>query len=289
MKVRVVTESGGCLTQEQGKQYDIDILPMQIYIGDKTYDDGIDITTEGLFDIMDTGAYAMTSQPKPARARALFEQYVKDGVTDVVAVHMSPGLSGTRALVESTGREYGIKVHTMDTYTTLAVEGYWAKAARELVETGVDPDEIVRRLNVSIEKSKGYLEPYDLNHLAKGGRLTPFAAKFAGMLQIKPICEVSYRTQGKVGMRAKVRTMTKSVKTAVKFCCEDVDDPDKYVFFLMDSRNPEGKEVARQELKKYFPTAVWQEDVLSPVINAHAGMKSVAMQYAPIVEGTTVR
>ena len=29
MKVRVVTESGGCLTQEQGKQYDIDILPMQ--------------------------------------------------------------------------------------------------------------------------------------------------------------------------------------------------------------------------------------------------------------------
>lgn len=289
MKVRVLTESGSCLTQEQAKQFDIDVLPMQIFIDDKAYDDGIDLTPDGLYDIMDTGAYAMTSQPKPARARALFEQYKADGITDVVAVVMSPGLSGTLALVESTAREFGIHIHTTDIYTTLAIEGYWAKAARELVEKGVNPEEIIRRLKASIDKSKGYLEPYDLNHLAKGGRLTPFAAKFANMLQIKPICEVSYRTKGKVGMRSKVRTMTKAIRKAVQYCCEEVDDPDHFVFYLMDSRNSEGKEIARDELKKIFPTAVWQEDVLAPVINAHTGMKSIGVQFAPIVEGTSVR
>lgn len=289
MKIRVVTESGSCLTQKQAKEWDIDVLPMQIFINDKSYEDGYDIDTEALCDMMETGSYAMTSQPKPSRVRKLFEKYKDSGVTDVIAIHMSPGLSGTRALVEATGKEFGIRIHTTDTYTTLAVEGYWAKAARELVSKHISPDEIINRIADSIAKSRGFLEPYDLNHLAKGGRLTPFAAKFAGMLQIKPICEVSVRSEGKVGMHSKVRTMKRSIQRAVRICGEEIEDPDQYVFYLMDTRNPEGKQIAIDELHKVFPTAAFQVDVLSPVIAAHAGMNSIGIQYAPIVKGTTVR
>ncbi|MBB5183727.1 DegV family protein [Catenisphaera adipataccumulans] len=292
-KVRVVTESGGCLTRKQAADLDIDILPMQIFIDDKSYDDGVDLDAQGLYDLMEDGSYAMTSQPKAALAEELFAKYKKEGVTDVIAVNMSPGLSGTNALMLSTGKQFDIPVYTTDTFTTLAIEGYWTKAARQLVEQGVEPEEIIRRLAASTTRSCGYLLPYDLNHLAKGGRLTPFAAKFANMLQIKPICVVSIDTKGKVGMSEKVRTMKKAIRRTFELCQKGIaerngDDYHDYVFYLMDSRNPEAMAYGEELMAKFFPDVHYNKDVLSPVINCHTGMKSFAIQYAPRVEGTTI-
>ena len=74
----------------------------------------------------------------------------------------------------------------------------------------------------AIENSSGYLIPNDLDHLAKGGRLTPMAAKLGGLLKIKPILEVSKNTEGKVGVYEKVRTQNKAIKKAVEKIAEDV-------------------------------------------------------------------
>ena len=112
-------------------------------------------------------------------------------VTDVVLITLSSCLSSTNSTVTAALQSHGLKVHTLDLYTTLAVEWYAANAAAQLAAAGVAPEEIIRRLQEAIDDSKGFLIPEDLDHLAKGGRLTPMAAKLGGLLKIRPILEVS--------------------------------------------------------------------------------------------------
>lgn len=62
---------------------------------------------------------------------------------------------------------------------------------------------------------RGFLIPEDLDHLAKGGRLTQWLLSLQ-ILKIKPILEVSKNTEGKVDVSIKYRTMSKAIKKAVK-------------------------------------------------------------------------
>lgn len=57
MRIKVVTDSGGLMTCEQAKAVGIDYLPLQVTIGDKTYLDGVNLTTSYLYDEMEKGLF----------------------------------------------------------------------------------------------------------------------------------------------------------------------------------------------------------------------------------------
>lgn len=230
MKIRVLTESGCGLTKQEANDLGIDFLPLQVQIEDKTYLDGVDLTVDELNSFLERGFMPQTSMPPLGDIEALLESYKKDGITDVILITLSNGLSGTNQAIQASGKWHGVKIHTLDIYTTLGVEKYLVLSAQKLVEQKIHPEEIISRLKESVEHSRGFLIPEDLDHLAKGGRLTPMAAKLAGMLKIKPILEVSKNTEGKVDVFDKVRTMSKAIKKAVKVVSKDANAQD-YEFY----------------------------------------------------------
>lgn len=187
MKTRVVTDSGGGISQQQARQLDIDYLPLQVMIDEKTYLDGVDMDAEFLYDQMEQGAMPQTSQPPLGMIEELMNQYEEDQVTDIILITLSSGLSGTNESICAAAKRHGLTIHTLDIYTTLAMEGYMAQAAKKLVDQGCTPEQVIARLQASVEQSAGYLIVEDLQFLAAGGRLTPMAAKLGGMLKIKPI------------------------------------------------------------------------------------------------------
>ena len=282
MKVRVLTDSGCGLTKEQAQQYHLDYLPLQVIVENKTYLDGIDLTTEQLYDLIDKGYLPQTSMPPLGMIEELFDQYKKDGVTDVIAVTLSSGLSGTNQAIQASAKWHEIKVHTLDIYTTLSVEKYLAISAAKLNDKGYVPDEIVNRLKAVLDHSQGFLIPEDLDHLARGGRLTPMAAKLAGMLKIKPILEVSKNSEGKVGTCEKVRTMAKAISKAAKGAKEAGD----CVYFVLDSAAEENAKLCVEELQNLIGKDVTIErDPICSVIAAHTGLGSVAYHYCKKVKG----
>ena len=185
MNVRVMTDSGSGLTKAQAEALGMDYLPLQVTAGDSTYLDGIDLTTDRLYDMLEAGDMPSTSLPPLGIVEELAEKYEEEGVTDVVLITLSNGLSSTNSTVTAALESHDINVHTLDLYTTLGVEWYAAQAAVQLAAAGVAPQEIVTRIAEAIEDSKGFLIPEDLDHLAKGGRLTPMAAKLGGLLKIR--------------------------------------------------------------------------------------------------------
>ena len=287
MNVRVMTDSGSGLTKAQAEALGMDYLPLQVTAGDSTYLDGIDLTTDRLYDMLEAGDMPSTSLPPLGIVEELAEKYEEEGVTDVVLITLSNGLSSTNSTVTAALKSHDINVHTLDLYTTLGVEWYAAQAAAQLAAAGVAPQEIVTRIAEAIEDSKGFLIPEDLDHLAKGGRLTPMAAKLGGLLKIRPILEVSKASEGKVDVWDKVHTTSKAIKKAAEHIQESLTPGKDYVFFVLDSRNPEGAALAAKGLEENGPVKILEQP-LCAVIASHTGMQAVGLQYIPKIEGVEV-
>lgn len=286
MKAKVVTDSGSGLNQKQADALGIGLLPLQVVIDNDQYLDGVDLDTETLYKMLEQGKMPTTSQPPLLLEEELFEQLQNEGVTDLIAINLSNGLSSTNQIVQATAKRLGMNVHTLDIYTTLGVQQYLVKAAVQLLEQGKTPEEIIEILKAAVDKSAGYLIVEDLDHLAAGGRLTPMAAKLGGMLKIKPILQVSKASEGKVDLFDKVRTLSKALKKAADQVQSELDPETDYEFFIMNGLNDAGAVQAHALLKEMD---VKDEQIhtldMFPVIACHTGLGCVGYQFIPKIEG----
>lgn len=286
MKAKVITDSGSGLTLKEANDHNIGFLPLQITVDGELFLDGYNLDPEELYQHMEEGKMPTTSQPPLLMQEDLFESLQKDGVTDLILVNLSTGLSGTNATLQATAKRLGMKVHTLDICTTLFVQKYLALAAAKMLEEGKEPEEIIAVLQDAADHSAGYLIPDDLDHLAAGGRLTPMAAKLGGMLKIKPVLEVSPKTQGKVDVYQKVRTFSKAVKKAVEQIKEDMDPNREYEILITSCRCDQGVEAAVAAVQETLPETVSIHiDPLYAVIAVHTGLGSLGIQYVPKIDG----
>ena len=104
MKVKVVTDSGCGLSQAQAEHLGIGFLPLQVNVDSQQYLDGVDLDTQTLYRLLQEGKMPTTSQPPLYLEEELFEQYKKEGYTDLVAVNISSGLSSTNEVVQATAK-----------------------------------------------------------------------------------------------------------------------------------------------------------------------------------------
>ena len=109
MKVRVLTESGCGLTKQEAQALGIDFLPLQVQIEDKTYLDGVNLTVEELNSFLERGFMPQTSMPPLGDIEALLESYKNNGITDVILITLSNGLSGTNQAIQASGKWHGVK------------------------------------------------------------------------------------------------------------------------------------------------------------------------------------
>ncbi|TDW25785.1 DegV family protein with EDD domain [Breznakia blatticola] len=278
MKIAVLTDSGCGLTKEQVEAKGLYFLPLQIIDGDNVYLDGVDTTTEQIFQMLEDGKMLKTSLPPIGLVEEMLEKMKEDGYEHLIFVPLSAGISGTMQAVKLAADNVGLPITCFEIYTTAFIQMYIAESAKRLVDEGLDIEEIKTRIQASIDDSNTFLIVENLDHLAAGGRLTPMAAKLGGMLKIKPILKLNESSGGKVDQHAKVRTMSKAIKQAVDTFLERGID-DSYVIAILHV-NADEAGVLMKEL--YFDTVQTDMKVfglLAPVIAAHTGTGAIGLQY----------
>lgn len=287
MKAKVITDSGSGLTQKQADALGIGYLPLQVLIDETQYLDGVDMDTQKLYEFLDEGKMPTTSQPPLLLEEELFESLKNEGVTDLIVISLSNGLSSTNQIVQATAGRLGLNVHTLDIYTTLAVQQYLVIAAKQLLDAGKSPEEIIEILKAAVDESAGYLMVDNLDHLAAGGRLTPLAAKLGGMLKIKPVLRVSKETAGKVDTFDKVRTFHKAVARGVEQVKAGMKEGVEYELFVLNGNAGESALAAQEAMQALQPGSPVHMLDMFAVIACHTGLGSVGVQYIPKIEGVT--
>src|SRR5205085_11205528 len=99
------------------RELDIRTLPLGVSFGAESYVSEVDLTPEQFYEkIKDPKAKPTTSQPSIGDTRAGFEQAVKDGYKDILALSVAPELSGTYSVMSTTaGQIIGANIEVVDT------------------------------------------------------------------------------------------------------------------------------------------------------------------------------
>lgn len=279
MKIAVLTDSSAYLTKDQQEKDHIDVLPIPIIWGNKTYRDMVDIGYEEFYKkLSNEKELPTTSQPSPGDLQKKIEQYIEQGYTDVIVITLSSGISSYYSTVQSIAKdENRIKIHPFDSKITCAGEADYAMLAGHLVEAGADIDLIMHDL-ADLQKTMDVrFMVDDLSHLKRTGRLSNAASFVGSLFKIKPILSMDVQDQGKISAIAKER----QTKRAYRHVQSDFDNltnmPYKIQCTIFDSLAPDKKKEWIEDYSAKFPKYKFDESIIGPVVGVHVGQGTMSM------------
>ena len=277
MKTAFVTDSGTGKTVEELAKDGIYSVPLQVSYDNKNYQDLEEISIDEVYGLMQKGTMLSTSLPSLGKIEELFEDLKSQGYERIFAVPICSGLSGTINAMELSARNVGIAFDYVDSCVTAVVQEYMIKLAKKQYEAGKTIEEIKELLNKVVESTQTFILPSDLQHLKRGGRLTPLAAALGGLLKIKPILKINKETSGKIDVADKVRTMHKAMDVVIKMLKEKQVD-DSYMITIAHADSPEEADVYMEKVNAAFPGAKKQLIKLVAVVGVHTGRGCQAIQ-----------
>ena len=192
MTIRIVTDSVSDLPLSVAEANGITVLPMHVTIGNETYRDGVDITADRFYSLLeDLPELPITSQPPVADIQEVYRGLLEQG-HQIVSVHMSGKLSGmvnfATAAKTSLGAEAQIEI--VDSRLAGGAQGLLAVDAAEWSGNMTDHHELARRVERAIPGYTGFVLVDTLKYLERGGRIGKAQAFLGGALQVKPIMSI---------------------------------------------------------------------------------------------------
>lgn len=280
-KIAIITDSNSGITQKQGEELGIYVLPMPFTINEETYFEDINLEAEKFYQEQADGSDILTSQPSPETVMGLWDKLLNEGYEEIVHIPMSSGLSGSCQSALMLAQDYDGKVQVVNNQRISVTQRQSAMDAKTLAENGYHADEIREKLEEDKFNSSIYIMLDTLYYLKKGGRITPAAAALGTILRLKPVLQI----QGeKLDAYAKARTteqgksmMVKAIKSDMENRFDGLTDGTGYHIAMAHTQNPEAAEAWREEVLKEFPAAEIYMDRLPLSIACHIGPGALAI------------
>ena len=280
MKIAIATDTNSGITAMEGEKLGVFVLAMPVNLEETIHYEGIDITSEQLYDAMRQHQDVSTSQPSPGQLMELWDGILAKGYDEIVYIPMSSGLSGSCQSAALFAQDYDGRVQVVDNHRISVTQKESVISALRLVEQGYDAGQIRDFLEKHAYDASIYITVDSMEYLKKGGRVTPAAATLATVLNLKPVLTI----QGdKLDAFAKVRGMklaeSKMIEAIHQDRAERFKDVPESRLLIETAGTLENGELAehwRQQVQAEFPFAKVSYANLPCSIACHEGMNSVA-------------
>lgn len=213
--LRIVMDSAGDIPQEWLMDFDIHVIPVNIHFGEKTYLQGVDLTNDGFYQLVEkTKSIPKTSQPSPKQFEFFYRKIAEPGDT-ILSIHVTSKLSGTYASAVITSKELKdeFSIYPVDSGAGSVSMGFMCKEAREMDRSGKGIQLILDRLSFIRKNTEVILTLETLEYARMSGRVKALQAALASLLNVKPIVELS---DGILNVTEKVRTRSRSLERVVE-------------------------------------------------------------------------
>ncbi len=281
--IALVTDSTASLPPELAARHGIIVVPLQVVIGAKSYEEGVEggATPETMAEALREWKPVSTSRPTPAVMLEAYEKAAAAGATEIVSIHVSKELSGTCESSQLAAKESPVPVTTVDSGQLGMATGFAVLSAAEVVACGgsaADAAEMARK-RTSASTSLFYVDT--LEYLRRGGRIGAAAALLGSALSVKPLLTLA---NGQVGMLEKVRTASRALNRLEELAVKAADDHqvDAAVAHLA---NRERAELLASNLSSRLEANLGGREVVvgevGAVIGAHVGPGMVAVVISP--------
>lgn len=283
MDIKIVVDSGGDITQEMGKEWGVEVLPILVNDGEREYRDGIDIFPDDFYRRMVQGTVFRTSQIAQDTYVSCFSKYAEAG-QPMIYFSLSSALSKTyeSAVLAATivrERYPEARIAVLDSRSATDGIVLCIRAFLDAKKDWANLDEAVDYLENLRSRTVHICSVNDLQYLYRGGRLSKIGFLVGGALNIKPIIHMNDR--GELKSLAKVRGFRGVISKMSDIFEEDMKGKDlsKAYIALEMATNPELCAELEEELERRFGKLNYFRNQLGATIGAHIGPEFVGLFY----------
>ena len=281
-KIAIVTDSNSGITQKEGKELGISVIPMPFYINEELYFEDITLTQDEFYQKLNEDEDIKTSQPAPGDVLDLWEKLLEDH-DEIVHIAMSSGLSSSCATAAMLADDYDGKVQVVDNQRISVTQRQSVLDAAKLAEEGKSAKEIKDILEADKLDSGIYIMVDTLKYLKKGGRVTAAGAAIGTVLGIKPVLQIHGEKLDAFAKTRGVKQAKKKMIAAVRKELEErFPDGDFGKHANLQSAYTKDEEAAlkwKEELMAEFPGMEFQQDPLSLSVACHIGAGALAVAW----------
>ena len=262
--LRVFVDSGSSIKQNEKSNYNVEIIPLKILLGDKEYLDGVDLTNEVFYDYLQTSkVFPKTSLPNLDEVEKQVTAFTSNG-DDVIIITISSEISGTYNSMRLLFGDNS-KVRIID--SRLAVGGMRIIVEEINKNRDKDLDSIVSIVNDLIPRIRVAAIPETLEFLHRGGRLGTKDYLLGSALRLKPIIGFE---GGKVKMVGKAIGLRRAMMALVALLEKEECDLDYSIVPSMTNNRENLDTLISLTPEKYHKVMTVTDD-LDHAIAAHWG------------------
>lgn len=197
--VKIIADSCCDLSTDLIKQFDIEIIPLSVFVNNQNYLDGVELSPEDLFDAVKiSGELPKTSAPSVAAFAKVFEKY-PEFIYISISSKLSASYQSAAIALESLPNVKGSLIDSLNLSTGI---GLLVLKAAELAQQGKSLEEITTAVNLFIPAVNSSFVIDTLDYLYMGGRCSSMEHVIGSLLKIRPVIDV--RKDGTLGVREKV-------------------------------------------------------------------------------------
>ena len=273
--VAIVTDSNSGISQAEGKEPGIYVIPMPFLVDGKLYFEDVDMNKKQFYHFLENDADLSTSQPSPGDVMDLWDKLLKE-YDEIVHIPMSSGLSASCSTAMGLARDYDGKVQVVDNQRISVTMQQAVMDAKYLAAAGKSAAQIKEILEKEALESSIYLMVDTLKYLKKGGRITPAAALLGSALNLKPILQIQgdkLDAYKKVrGVKAAKKNMLEAMKKDVEGRFSDYVAKGQLKLHVAYTTDEETARQWKEEVQSVFPDIVISRmDSLSFSVTCHTG------------------
>ena len=281
-KTAIVTDSNSGITQQEGKEAGIFVLPMPFLIDGTPYLEDINLTQSEFYKHLEQKDTSVsTSQPSIGDLSDFWNDILKTH-DEILHIPMSSGLSQSCATATALAKDLGGKVYVVNNQRISITQKESVFDAKKLLERGKSASEIKDYLETTKLDSSIYIAVDTMKYLKKGGRVTPAAAAIGSILKIKPVLQIQGDKLDKFALARSLPKAKEIMKEAIR---KDLNtrfktlvEEGEMTISVAHTDNYGEADTFAAELKEMFPDIPFRfSDPLSLSVACHIGPGALAV------------
>jgi DegV family protein with EDD domain len=191
-----VTDSTACIPPDLARQYEIEVVPVHLIFGGRTFVDSLTTDTREFYDLLaKSGDRPTTAAPSPGMFLEAIMRATRraDAVLCItVSKQFSAMYDSARQAIElAKAASPHTDIRLLDSRNAAMAQGFVVLESARAAAAGAGIDDVAARAEDMTTRVTLLAMLDTLSYLARSGRVPRAAAWAAGMLQVKPIVRFS--------------------------------------------------------------------------------------------------
>jgi DegV family protein with EDD domain len=215
MKLGIVTDSTSDLPADLIQRFGIEVIPTILVIEGKQYADGEGISRNDFYARLPMmKIFPTTAAPSIGEFSACYQKLFNAGCDHILSIHAASKLTAICDIARQAAADFPNRITVVDSGSLSLGIGFQALAAAEVTESGADTSTALAAIESTRQRLHVFAALDTMDFLRRSGRIPAAITFLGGMLNIRPLVEL---TDGQLKPVGAVRTTSQADERMAAF------------------------------------------------------------------------